>query len=77
MSKTCSALANHCIRTPPLTPLLAISAHHLRRLYKEGKDTSPLTNERLPHKVLVPCATMTRCIEEVWDYICKMRASVL
>ncbi|KAI7835596.1 hypothetical protein COHA_010517 [Chlorella ohadii] len=38
-------------------------------LYRDGRDTSPMTNEPLPHKLLLPCPTVRRCMEEVADFV--------
>lgn len=40
-------------------------------------DTSPLTNERLPHKMVMPCGTMRRCVDEVAQFVTAMRQQVL
>ena len=44
---------------------------------REGNDTSPLTNERLQHKMLMPCGAMQRCVDEVLQYVQVVRQQVL
>lgn len=44
------------------------------RLRRDGKDTSPMTNEPLPHKLLLPCPTVRRCMEEIADFIDSVRS---
>ena len=47
------------------------------RLCRDGKDTSPLTNDPLPHKLLLPCPTVRRCMEEIADFIDSVRSLAL
>jgi hypothetical protein len=44
---------------------------------REGHDTSPFTNERLQHKMLMPCSAMRRCVDEVLQYVASVRRQVL
>jgi hypothetical protein len=44
---------------------------------REGHDTSPLTNERLQHKMLMECSAMRRCVDEVLQYVASVRRQVL
>lgn len=34
-------------------------------IYREGNNTSPLTNQPLAHKMLMPCDAMRHCVAEV------------
>jgi hypothetical protein len=44
---------------------------------REGRDTSPLTNKLLAHKLLMPCQTMKLCVEEAAAYIRAVQQQVL
>ncbi|EFN60025.1 hypothetical protein CHLNCDRAFT_133221 [Chlorella variabilis] len=46
-------------------------------LYREGNDTSPLTNQPLAHKMLMPCGTMRWCMMDVVHFVTAMRRQVL
>jgi hypothetical protein len=43
---------------------------------REGHDTSPVTNERLPHKMVMECGSMRRCVDDVLRYVAAMRQQV-
>ena len=43
---------------------------------REGNDASPVTKERLPHKMLMECGSMRRCVEDVLRYVAAMRQQV-
>lgn len=44
---------------------------------REGNDTSPLTNQPLAHKMLMPCGTMRWCMMDVVHFVTAMRRQVL
>ena len=66
----------HCFACMPacLPPLAMYAPGDTCR---EGHDTSPLTNERLQHKMLMECSAMRRCVDEVLQYVASVRRQVL
>ncbi|KAI7842497.1 hypothetical protein COHA_003851 [Chlorella ohadii] len=46
-------------------------------LYREGNNNSPLTNQPLPHKMLMPCDAMRHCVAEVVEFVESMRRQFL
>lgn len=46
-------------------------------LSRDGRETSPVTQEKLPHKMLMPCGAVHRIQEEVLALVAAMRQQVL
>ncbi|PRW51129.1 vacuolar sorting 23A [Chlorella sorokiniana] len=46
-------------------------------LYREGNNTSPLTNQPLAHKMLMPCDAMRQCVAEVVEFVESVRRQFL
>lgn len=44
---------------------------------RRGHSTSPLTNEPLAHKHLVPCVALRRCVGEVLEHLAAARRLAL
>lgn len=62
-------------RCAPADPPAPATRPILRRLDRRGHATSPLTNEPLAHKQLVPCVALRRCVAEVLDNRAAARRS--
>lgn len=66
-----------CCVLPPLhksLPQLPCAPQRQDWLYREGNNNSPLTNQPLPHKMLMPCDAMRHCVEEVRRVQARLQA---
>ncbi|KAI3436433.1 hypothetical protein D9Q98_005850 [Chlorella vulgaris] len=83
LSKRFNSLLCPITLEPFVDPVVAADGNIYERhaiegwLYRDGNNASPLTNEPLAHKMLMPCGTMRRCIAEVAEFVADMQRQVL